>query len=210
MLPLSRMQLILANPFAKQYWYRPWIRQEILLARNVVLHCGDETISWPVFARGYSRRSSNPTLDDAFEGEIKSRFGELENGQTPQTHIIDNLVQQRQLGAGGMRSDSLRTLLRKYRYAHCKYPNDRVYEPLPLASDCEDSATYKVDYGLHVADVIFQVIDFYKTLDAFECGTLGEQLMTALLERSSSTVFLSRFVRGVLQLRGYLTEACDQ
>lgn len=105
---------------ARPYWFRAWIRQEILLATTIFIHCGSKSTSWDLFTCEYI------ILDEGPVGGIILDRNNLLSGQ-PIT---------------------LKTLLWKHGMALCQDPRDRVFALLSLASDCNDQLKNMADYTL--------------------------------------------------------------
>ena len=52
----------------REYWRRVWILQEILLARDVEVRCGDQRISWDTMMVAFSRKVLERLLNQRVEG----------------------------------------------------------------------------------------------------------------------------------------------
>lgn len=59
----------------RDYWGRTWIIQEIVLAKDLIVHCGDKSISWDELI--------NPRI-----GHMKRSFGRV--GTLPRSRLLTN------------------------------------------------------------------------------------------------------------------------
>lgn len=162
--------------FHRSYWTSVWIVQEFVLAQTLTIHCGFDTIFWPVFSQAYA--------------EI-ARF---ETARYPEIHysapaiILDT---QSSMGAkitmmrGPIpKARTLLDLLKVCQNSGCCDRRDRVYALLGLASDVPDGAIV-VDYKRPALKVREDVLQLYLNMDAGR--DIINSLLLSMLENSSTS-----------------------
>jgi hypothetical protein len=127
----------------REYWYRVWIRQEILKAKgeSVFIHCGTRGANILLLATVCSIKSFGETLDCAL-------------GASPVADLI------RREGFES-RPKPLWRLLELYGEGRCCDVRDRIYSLLSLASDQEKlSVALRVDYSQSTAFLFWQTMAY--------------------------------------------------
>ncbi|KAI0401703.1 heterokaryon incompatibility protein-domain-containing protein [Xylaria palmicola] len=140
---------------SRPYWSRTWIVQEIVLATNLTLFCGDRSCTWPSF-----------TLD-ALKNDPGTRYD-----ATGPDYAFVNTVALRDTGT----ETELRRLLFKFHMTYCFDPRDLVYSLLNFASDTRGRAHgIAVDYACTIAALFVQTLAFCSGLScrAFVSGRLA-------------------------------------
>jgi hypothetical protein len=112
---------------SRPYWERAWIRQELLLAQNIIIYCGDRITSWERFSAVILCEDLKLFWSQAYElafdrQELLSRESSL------QIRLITRLMW--------------------YSPAKCEDIRDRIFALLPLASDRDQFGRDFVDYTL--------------------------------------------------------------
>lgn len=107
-----------ANLCRRDYWYRTWIVQELLLASDVYLLCGDTKVSWKALEHIANVIPRGPVDTGAL----------LEIIDTLPFRFVEQRLRQQPA--------SLSVLLHTYQDSQCVDPRDKVYAMLALASDC--------------------------------------------------------------------------
>jgi hypothetical protein len=122
----------------REYWSRLWVVQEIVLAKELVVHCGFDVATWSSFSRAlqvyqaYDRiKSSLPYL---FESQRSDRYYECR----------------------------FLNLLEAFQASKCTDPRDKVYGLLGLANDCGEEELV-VDYSKTLYEVYRDVITFHSS-----------------------------------------------
>lgn len=121
----SRLNEQATHLYSRPYWSRTWIVQEIVLASDLTIFCGNRSCHWSTFVSGpsgYQERNPNDPLAP--------------------DHAFVNTVALRQAGT----ATKLRRLLFRFRMTYCFDPRDRVYSLLNFAEDTRDK-----DHGI-IAD----------------------------------------------------------
>jgi Heterokaryon incompatibility protein (HET) len=107
-----------------RYWSRRWIVQEILLARNITIMCGENDMSWQRLHSFIQRLVSVGLPQElltkkALEATLPFPMSDYKYG-----------------GLGGRKyALTIRQLLAKFGETDCEVLHDRVYSLLSLASD---------------------------------------------------------------------------
>jgi hypothetical protein len=173
----------------KDYWQRLWVVQEYLLARNIVIWCGQENVDpeklrWLVFV------DFNKTKDLS-----KTYAVELIQGRKVRDAHATRLSLKRHLDDFGTRMK-------------CADVRDRVYGLLSLVNEEElEELNIRPDYSLSVTEL------FAELYLAFACKRKTEPLSDVLntlcavleLEVDDDVIEeISRIVRGSRKMFGYL------
>lgn len=140
---------------ALKYWQRLWICQEVLLARKVVIHLGESSITWSCFAGHWEKQ---PWRKVPFWDGFNS-FQDSAQLTEPGWMRISTLITYRHLwhdstlseDVDGLDWDSAMDLTRN---AVCSEPLDRIYGLNGLISP---SQSIQVDYTNSKVHVFFDV-----------------------------------------------------
>jgi hypothetical protein len=170
-------------PFLERPWFRRrWIVQEVVLAKEVVLHCGTSSIPWPDFELA---------MIELFEND-KGLFS-AEHRTTMRT-----MTRMRHADAGARRQVPLDTLAEFSSFV-CANPRDRLYAlygviqhwfPGAEDSDRKLNQTGDVDYALSTEDVftnfaiLMMRLDDVKTKTVYKPVTHVLQLAGAFRQQS--------------------------
>jgi hypothetical protein len=108
----------------RDYWKRTWIVQEFLLAHNIQILCGSNSIPWKVFDH-VALKSQNTKFY-----ESQSQVGRAALEQIRSSTFM-SLSKDRKL----VRGQNLEELLKKYGSTRCADIRDRVFGLVGLAND---------------------------------------------------------------------------
>ncbi|KAK5653791.1 hypothetical protein OQA88_7949 [Cercophora sp. LCS_1] len=129
----------IATLFARDWFERVWILQEIVFAKDITVCCGLSRMSWD-------------DLFEAFKVCVREKPGLLQKG-SPSQHGHPNAIAAYTLGItrgiylGPLRRPfNLLELFALFSYAKATEPRDKLFALLPLASDADDSV-FDPDYG---------------------------------------------------------------
>ena len=127
-----------------RYWSRRWVVQEVMLARDVTLMCGEHDLSWLILHSFILR------LADSYP---------LHQSQTIRTlnDTIPFIMSRHKYGGvcdKGL-APSIRQLLTDFRATDCENSLDKVYSLLGLASD---GNTIPIDYGSSPLQLLWRVL----------------------------------------------------
>ncbi|KAI0439965.1 heterokaryon incompatibility protein-domain-containing protein [Xylaria telfairii] len=126
--------------YSRPYWSRTWIVQEIVLASNLTVFCGDRSCAWSTFVTGPSGHSQRSPLDPA----------------APDYAFV-NTVALRQAGT----MTKLRRLLFRFHMTYCFDPRDLVYSLLNFAEDTRNGDHgIVVDYSCTIEALFVQTLAF--------------------------------------------------
>jgi hypothetical protein len=123
----------------RDYWQRAWIRQEILLAKDIHLYCGRLSVTWDEF--GVTGMAANvPHVNDIPESR----------------HVGDFYFHRTKLK--NEEPKTLERLLGRYGMSKCSDFRDRVFALLSLSSDCIGHEKQLVDYTIERPMLFFAVL----------------------------------------------------
>ena len=132
----------------RDYWARTWIIQEFLLAREICIWCGNQSVDW---------------------GHIERSIGRLERGREWnefRESTAYSLFKQR---LAGLARVPLVDLLENNQTSLCSDPRDKVYALISLASDFTAHHVLEVNY-LHDPQIVFcEVMAFCQIPDTEIC-----------------------------------------
>jgi hypothetical protein len=137
-------QEALVNLLSREYWFRTWIIQELLLGKKFEIVCGSKHISG-LAAENFCRELGT------IRRENMSR--------------LTNVLSTRGLGLLNQRSRRLKKaplldLVVQNRASLCSDPHDKIYAMLGLASDCTTERTIPVDYSTPLEELFGKVLRF--------------------------------------------------
>lgn len=141
------------NLWFRRYWSRVWILQEIAFAREIDLHCGADSISWPQLAiLNGMFREANVFSFDTWGGTSIGHITNAIAGNGP------NLF-QRFLPGEEHKKLTLGKLLAKNRGMIATEPRDKVYSLLGLASNITPE-NFVIDYNRSIEQVFVDAAEF--------------------------------------------------
>lgn len=146
----SQAQSALLALFRNPYWTRLWIVQEILLAKDVVIMCGDTLCQWTALTEFFRhiRAISLSSRDDTVHASLDPML------TSPANHIVANrdiwLSQE-------VRSYKLAELLVMWPGQECEDPRDRVFGLLGLLSQ-QPGMVFSADYSMTTIEVFRHVL----------------------------------------------------
>jgi hypothetical protein len=137
----------LEDLYQRDYWKRVWIVQEICLAREVIIVCGNTRVPWTYVTELRKSRMHCWTqyLSKGERGFMRSLLARIDHAR--ETH-------QKKGGC------ILWTLLESFEESECQEIHDRIYGFLGLASDYYNEGL-PVDYTRSVSQLYRDVIEFY-------------------------------------------------
>ena len=147
----------------RTYWTRTWIIQELVLASDIYVFCGDRSVPWPDFCL------TMPGHD----------VGTQAIGMKNPTHPFGKLTQLRIVAT----RLTLRQLLFQCHMSKCSEPRDLIYALLNIAEDTKDSsASIVIDYSCSLETVFLQSMSFCTPVvyDGISCLQLCDTLATRL------------------------------
>ncbi|KAK5721631.1 hypothetical protein LTR15_006220 [Elasticomyces elasticus] len=131
----------------RSYFTRLWIVQEILLAQNVFVHCGDDRVPWQLFEAVTRRKTTFNTATIAYT-QIADSF--LDQIFIMRDHFADFQEQ----------GSTLDQLLAGCATRGCSDPRDKVYALLGLVAQ-DPTSEIKSDYTLSQTDLTLTVVRHY-------------------------------------------------
>jgi tetratricopeptide (TPR) repeat protein len=132
----------------REYWNRLWVVQEVICAKDAVVHCGTESIRYETISNFFTvfAESGKNLGDAALLRRLESllyKFGTRGPAKLGKP-----------TASGTVERKSLLRLLNAYRNADCTDPKDRVYALLGISLYADHSHPgLQIDYSKSVAEV---------------------------------------------------------
>jgi len=145
------------------YWTRRWIVQELMLASNVVLQCGHQTIPLSTVETLIQRNLVSPET-----GGDANRWAALK-----QTGLVVICQHRAYTNKSSSEPSSLHQLMHKYKRFDCKDPRDKVYAMLNLMGSGREHL--QVDYDITIPQLFVNAL----CLMHFHEGLLGCDIISA-------------------------------
>ena len=148
----------------RTYWTRTWIIQEIVLASDIHIFCGDRFTHWPNFILHMpDQDTDNPAI-----------------GMRNPTHTLGKLKSLRNIST----RLTLRQLLFQCHMSRCSEPRDLIYGLLNIAKDTkENTGSIVVDYSSSLETLFLQSMTWCPlptVYDGIPCLPFCDTLSTRL------------------------------
>lgn len=124
----------------RSYWTRVWIIQEVMMAKEIDLQCGNVILSWEKFAE-CCNSIALVLLVGTPQRLVSERASRLDNEE--------QLLKQ-----------TLESLISRYRKSQCSDPRDRIFALISLAADCASGCGLKADYSLPRFELLVKTVHF--------------------------------------------------
>ena len=140
-----------------QYWRRIWVVQEILLAKDTLISCGDESFTW------WNLKSLHMGLQDLLIKRRIDRF--LHTRVVFESRAIKILRVGEDMRYGSPHA-KLQNLLATFRNMESTDSRDKVYGLLGLVNNATDGAQYDhsevlpIDYSKSTTEVFADTLQF--------------------------------------------------
>jgi len=165
----SVIQIYLAeiqNLFQRPYWYRLWILQEVIMARQAAVLCGSKMFPWTWLQDLYMPPSPSTLVDPDFRQMLEP---------APASLIREKAL----VSSSRQPGERLGHILRTFAGMHCQDPRDKVFGLLGLV---RPSRRITVDYSMTVKEVFFAAVG--KIFEDESCMGVGTNVKLALGLRS--------------------------
>jgi hypothetical protein len=156
----THIWLALQKLCARDYWTRLWIIQEVLLAQELILFCGDRSLTWDAFKFA----CAGPASVKGFAGlhAIDSAFGPVHAAKMAMSRSqFRELSHQRAL----QRPRYLNQLLEAYGNANCTDARDRIYGLLGLSRDWSGDNGINIDYSRTELSLLIDTLCISQNID---------------------------------------------
>jgi hypothetical protein len=151
----------------RPYWRRAWIKQELILAKDITIYCGSRSNA----AESFFLFASLLTFDEIY-------------GYDDYISMID--LHRTTKGE----RKTLKQLLHRYANSECSNRLDRVFALLSMASDCIGMESRLVDYSLTPSMLFFALIAHFEPSNVLSFATILQDVLDVrraeLLEYMSS------------------------
>ncbi|KAK7991450.1 hypothetical protein PG988_000244 [Apiospora saccharicola] len=170
----------------RSYWHRAWIRQEIILARNVQVHCGAISCDWKAFVAVFRnadcidvmrRACSIPKTHD---GDREAKPWHESYLQSVNALLDIDSEREELIGRQEKRPYLFFRALMRFGLAQATDLRDRVYALLSLYVDTTDPSALQADYTMSCKQLFFAVLGFYRIKSQCACAELGGHLVQVL------------------------------
>jgi hypothetical protein len=152
--------------FERSYWNRLWVVQEIFVARERTVHCGNARVAWDVLD-GASRRLSEhrSELEHLFSTSLNSTGSQ--DGSRSQYSLTQVLVNQGPNSMPDIRDlleeeNPLLEVLRLCRTKLAARPQDKLYAILGILPQ-GIRRVFPVDYNRSIKQLYIKIVDFLLT-----------------------------------------------
>lgn len=136
------LQQAFATLIRRPYWRRAWIKQELILAKDITIYCGSRSRDWNLFTI-WATLLRLSTLDE-----------------DPENFVPDLFMHRSKVRKGEL--STLVELLERYRNTEATDVRDRVFALLSLASDCQGKEKVLVDYNSSRPALYFAFLAYFK------------------------------------------------
>lgn len=160
---LNPMRRGLRHFYQHEYWLRVWIRQEFMLAADVVFWSGNEYLDLAAIELLTRYFYLSEGIDR--ESRFQRRYG-----------LVDNMFRLRIFQQESGERDMHKLAYFMQRYGRCSDIRDHVYVVLSLV---EDGAFFNVDYNFTLYDLFCEVCDFF-TRGEDRSGELAPNILQVL------------------------------
>lgn len=131
----------------RPYWTRTWVVQEIVLAKELVVHCGSYFVTWDQFS------NSIITLTDHLRFSHRGAVNIVNNG--PGTLREERLSRKRRFSS----SRSLHETLWVFRRTQCTDLRDKIYALLSMSNSDSGQTQLAVDYTISTMELFFRTFE---------------------------------------------------
>ena len=152
----------------REWFRRTWVIQEVASAKSAIVHCGDQSMPWEIFADVYMR------LGDHFL-PVSQLGGEDAH------HSLENIaaIETARRSHSGPLSMSLFHILVATSFSKCEDQRDKIFAVVGLAKDWVERRVFKPDYDTKEEEAVlkafkdFAVVDsnHHKDLRALSCAS---------------------------------------
>jgi hypothetical protein len=132
----------------RRYWSRLWIIQEVVMAANIMIQCGDSVIPWATFSRTLfeledelNQSTSRPQTPRDQEPSFSSHLHAITASVA--IKLCHERVDNKYLGKSSR--DSILDIVKRYKDADCADARDKIFGLRELAINCCRTAV-PVDY----------------------------------------------------------------
>ena len=141
----------------RPYWLRTWVQQELLLAKDVTIFCGDDKSSWNDLIESRFSKPANDRLSIVFDN-VSWSVNRVFHGETPPEHCLHffKLARYRREGTRNLR---LFNLMMDFKRTECFDRRDKVYAFLSLDEHDVKDATISPDYSVSYLKLFVMVFD---------------------------------------------------
>ena len=149
----THIWLALQHLCSRAYWTRLWVIQEVLLAQDLIIFCGDRTLTWDAFKYA----CAGPASVKGFTGLRSSDavFGPVHSAKMAMSRSqFRELSHQRAL----QRPRYLHQLLEAYGTAECTDVRDRIYGLLGLSRDWSGIKGINIDYSRNELSLLIDTL----------------------------------------------------
>ncbi|KAI5460152.1 heterokaryon incompatibility protein-domain-containing protein [Mariannaea sp. PMI_226] len=130
------------------YWTRQWILQEAILAKDITIHCGGDTLPWEAFQTAVERIKSLSLYIKSSKISIEGfSHGALVRAFDGTFSVLLDTIRSR-LQSSSSREIDLRRVIGISQWSKCSVMSDKIYGLLGMLA-----STIPVDYNKSIFDV---------------------------------------------------------
>ena len=174
----------------RQYWTRTWIIQEVILAKDVIIHCGSRQISWAAlkFACAGPGTMSDFGLAKMLESKAVHNY---------KIKIADSTFVQLSKKRTLKPNEDLCTLIDTYKHTSCSDIRDKVYALRSLAPGSQGESGLRVDYSTSLVELYFEALRLARPFNLLKFAPSLLRILN--LAREQLTRVVPRQDQGVIQ-----------
>lgn len=131
-----------------RYWSRRWILQEILLAWEIWLHCGENELSWLWFTRFLRQLELFRELASQQQIDMGAMVADFRS-------TIPFTISRYKDDKANNEQQSIFKLLHEFRATGCEVVHDKVYSLLGLSTS---GSSISVDYSCSPRDLVYKLM----------------------------------------------------
>ena len=144
----------------RPYWRRTWIIQEIVIADEVILYCGDSKINWCRFADFYAQIIDLTGSTNLKPTRGMPYFHGRNDHDNSRVDPINMLGESRDDWRGRGATADLSTAIRRFRRTECSDARDKVYALLSFAKSKPSEAPLRPNYEANRVELFFNVLEY--------------------------------------------------
>lgn len=146
----------------RRYWTRIWIVQEVTVAQDIQLFCGNETVPWSAFATAckFPPDQSAPWAAELWtpltvEVDGKQRLRRSWGREIHHSTMYGLIRSQKRWPKF---VESFETLSLRYQDSGCEDPRDRVFALLSISKEVLLERVFSADYALSMEDTFLSLM----------------------------------------------------
>ena len=173
--PASVQGLVaLGRLFSRPYWKRVWVVQEIICAKDIIVHCGPDSISWSDLSTASTQLNNNHYFLALVFHTSLGRVGDLVRGGPAGLKLGTGLSAN-----GEFARNNLFELLLTHEIKLSTDPKDRIYALVGI-STAQNDPNFVLDYSRSTREVYTSTVEYLlkttSSLNIICCSKPGSKI----------------------------------